>query len=61
MSLSKEYDDDEKEELWVPAGNPTLKALDKKDVLFPVEEKYWYVSVIFEPKDFDSEYGILSV
>ena len=61
MSLSTEYDDDEKEELWVPTGNPTLKAMDKVDVLFPVEEKFWYISIIMEPKDFSTEGGILTV
>lgn len=61
MSMSKEYDDDEKEELWVPAGNPTLESMDKKDILFPVEEDFWYMSIIMEPKDFSTEGGILTM
>ena len=60
MSLSKEYDDDEKSELWVPEGNPTLKAMDKIDVLFPVEEDFWYVGIIMEPKEFTAP-GVLSL
>ena len=60
MSLSKEYDDDEKSELWVPEGNPTLKAMDKIDVLFPVEEDFWFISVIMEPKEFTAP-GVLSL
>ena len=61
MSMSKEYDDDAKSELWVPAGNPTLKAMDKAEILFPVEEKFWYMSIIMEPKDFSTEGGILTI
>ena len=61
MSLSKEYDDDEKSELWVPAGNLSLKAQEKADKLFPVEEDFWFTSLIFEPKDKSVPEGILTM
>lgn len=44
MTMSKEYEDEDT--LWTPAGNPTLKAQDKAKILFPVEENFWYMSLI---------------
>ena len=37
-----------------------MKAQDKAETLFPVEEKFWYMSIIMEPKD-GAEEGILTV
>ena len=33
----------------------------KAEILFPVEEKFWYMSIIMEPKDFSTEGGILTI
>ena len=48
MSKAKEFDDDNN--IWTPEGNPSLKNKEKAEVLFPQEEKYHYINVIFEAK-----------
>ena len=46
---------------FVLQGNPTLKNRDKAEILFPIEEKFDYISIIMEPKDFDTEGGVLTM
>ena len=58
MGMSQKYEDESI--IWTPSGNPTLKAQEKAEKLFPVEEKFWYMSIIMEPKD-GAEEGILTV
>ena len=48
MSQAKEFEDEQT--IWTPEGNPSLKNKEKAEVLFPQEEKYHYINVIFEAK-----------
>lgn len=49
MMMSKEYED--QSVIWTPKNNPSLQAKDKGEALFDGEEKFRYISVIFESKD----------
>jgi len=54
---SSEYDDESV--IWTPEGNPTLQAKEKGEELFAKEEKYRFISVLFESKD--PEQNILNI
>lgn len=49
MLQAKSYEDETV--IWTPAGNPTLVAKEKGEELFNGEQKFRFLSVIFESKD----------
>ena len=59
MGMSSTYEDENI--IWTPAGNPTLLNQEKAEEMFPVEENFWYISIIMEPKDFSTPHGVLTL